>query len=69
LPETLVVTADVSGAIGAACEIPETQTTVKAVIAMANTVRIISLLLGANLSGSITFEKRGSSTTSIQEMI
>jgi hypothetical protein len=46
-----------SGAIGAACEVPETAATTRVATAIAKTVRIIVVLLGANPEDK-TLQKR-----------
>jgi hypothetical protein len=56
------VTPDESGAIGAACEVPETAAKTNAAAAIAKTVRIIVFSLGANLCGQITRQHDGGST-------
>jgi hypothetical protein len=52
-----------SGAIGAACEVPETAAKSNAATAIAKTVLIVILLKGANLRHSITHRHDGGSTT------
>ena len=53
-----------SGALGVACETPDTAAKAKAAIAIANAVRIISVLLGTNrlFAVHITREHRAHNT-------
>jgi hypothetical protein len=63
LPCSLAAAAG-SGAIGAACEVPETEAKIKPATAIAKKVRVILVLLGGTLSAEfITREKNGGSTS------
>jgi phage tail sheath gpL-like len=64
------VTAALRGAIGAACDVPETATVSKAAAVIAKTVRVISVLLvyfssGANLCQRITHKNDGGSADDV----